>query len=398
MTISILVNAALRMLLFCAAAWLVIHSVRLRNPHTEALIWRMALLAGLVLPVLLSFRMAPSVVTQLQLPVLTVDRPGAPGAAASAALAGWVGRTLVAIYCGMALLLLVRLAAGLLGLWRICRSAERLPFPQDVRVSKDVHSPATFGSVVLLPVESGSWPSGKLDAILAHELAHVRARDSYWSWLAQLHHALFWFAPHAWWLRRQLASLAETTSDDAVVAARHDPVAYADLLLEFARCPNHRSVAMSVAESNVPKRIERLLARIPPARELPRVARWAAVALLIPAVMLAATTTRAASTAKPESARLVADGRVGIVRPAVPDDYYPAVASAEQVEGIALLEVDLDVLGQLVDARVVEVEPADPRYGFADAALLVARNSTYMNTRQQPASFRFKVKFALDDK
>jgi TonB family protein len=397
MSLTILVNAAIRMLLLCAALWIVVRLVRVRNPHTEALVWRMALLASLALPVLLFFRAAPSFVTHLQLPVLTVNGLGATGNTSAADLAGVPWRLLVAIYLSGAVLLLARLATGLVGLWRICRVAERLPVADDVRVSRRVHSPATFGTVVLLPVESGAWPVGKLDAVLAHELAHVRSRDSYWSWLAQLHCALFWFTPHAWWLRRQLTLLAETTSDDAVIAARHDHVAYAELLLDFARSPNNRSVAMSVAESNVSKRIERLLARIPPARELPRAARWAAVALLVPAVMLVATTTRAASAPKPESARAAA-AHVGILRPAIPDDYYPAVAIAEHVEGSAVLEVDLDALGQLVDARVVKIEPSDPRYGFADAALLVARNSTYTNNRQQPASFRFMVKFALDDK
>ena len=386
MSLPVLLNAALRMLLFCAALWLVIRVVRPRNPHTEALVWRMALLASLALPVLLFFRVAPSFVTQLQLPVLAVNGSGATGETATANVAGVPWRLLVAIYMSGVILLLARLATGLLALWRICRAAERLPVPGDVRVSRHVQSPATFGGVVLLPVESGTWPADKLDVVLAHELAHVRSRDSYWSWLAQLHHAVFWFTPHAWWLRRQLMLLAETTSDDAVVAARHDPVAYAELLLDFARNPNNRSVAMSVAESNVSKRIERLLARIPPARELPRVARWAAVVLLVPAVILVATTTRAAAT-----------GHVGLLKPAMTGDYYPAVAVAEQIGGSAVLEVDLDALGQLVDARVVKVEPEDPRFGFADAALQVARNSTYTNTQQQPASFRFKVNFVLDD-
>jgi beta-lactamase regulating signal transducer with metallopeptidase domain len=393
MNLSILVNAAVRMLLFCAAVWLVVRFVRLRNPHTEALVWRMALLASLALPVLLYFRAAPSFATHLHLPVLTVNGVGATGDTPAANLVGIPWRLLLAIYLSGALLLLVRLATGLVGLWRICRAAERLPVPGDVRVSRRVHSPATFGTVVLLPVEAGAWPAGKLDAVLAHELAHVRSRDSCWSWLAQLHHALFWFTPHAWWLRRQLTLLAETTSDDAVVAARHDPVAYAELLLDFARNPDNRSVAMSVADSDVSKRINRLLSHVPPARELPRAARWAAVALLVPAVVFAASTTRAA----PENPHPIVEG-LGIAHPAVTDDYFPAVAKEEQVEGFAILEVDLDVLGQLVDARLVDVQPADPRFGFADAALRVARDSKYMNRAQRPGSMRFKVKFALDDK
>ena len=52
---------------------------------------------------------------------------------------------------------------------------------------------------------------------------------------------------------------------------------------------------------------------------------------------------------------------VRLIQPANPDIYYPAVAKHEEVSGYAIVEVDVDVLGQLVDARVLNVQPADPR-------------------------------------
>jgi len=277
--------------------------------------------------------------------------------------------------------------------------------PDDVRISTRVRSPATFGTVILLPVDAREWPADRLDVVLAHERAHVRARDGLWSWLAQFHAAVFWFNPFAWWLQRRIEALAETTSDEAVVAARHDPVAYAALLLDFARHPNSRSVAMSVAESNVPERIERLLARIPPAAALTRVARWCAFATLIPVVVLAASTTQAAPPTEAAAATetpvwkapvLLNPAAVRITRASDPDSFYPAVAKNENVSGYAIVEADLDKLGQLVDARVLKVEPDEPRFGFADAALQVARTSTFSNSTQQVASLRFMVKFALE--
>ena len=160
---------------------------------------------------------------------------------------------------------------------------------------------------------------------------------------------------------------------------------------------------MSVAESNVPARIERLLARIPPAAALPRIARWAALAIMIPAVLLAASTTRAEPPAKSEAAaspshfdRETFTG-VAMVGFPDPDDFYPAVAKAERVEGFAVVKVDVDPLGQLVDVAVLEVQPADPRYGFADAAIQVARLTRFTNGSNQSASMKFKVKFALQE-
>jgi beta-lactamase regulating signal transducer with metallopeptidase domain len=377
--------------------------LRLRNPHVEALVWRMVLLAGLALPVLLYLRLAPSFAASFELPTIVAAGGGIASTAADPF--SWLPVSVpTAIYLGLALLLLGRLVAGLVAMWRVGRAAQSMTTPDDVRISTRVRSPATFGTIILLPADARAWPADRLDVVLAHERAHVRARDGYWSWLAQLHAAIFWFNPLAWWLQRRLETLAETTSDDAVVAARHDPVAYAALLLDFARKPNSRSVAMSVAESNVPERIERLLARTPPAPTLSRAARWIAFTALIPAVVLAASTTQAAppaesltAAAAPVPAPSVPNHFVGVrlKSGANPDDFYPAVAKYENVTGYAIVEVDVDVLGQLVDARVLDVQPADPRFGFADAALQVARNTSYANTSEKVGSLKFKVKFDL---
>ncbi len=404
MSLEMLVNAALRMLLVGAVAWLVLRAFRTRNPQVEALIWRMTLLASLALPLLLYWGMAPRFdAFDLPTSALMIVAAGTPtaDAAATAASVLPLPRLMLAIYLAVALMLIARLAAGLARMWRVSRAARPMA-GDDVRISEHVRGPATFGSVILLPADAPEWDRARLDVVLTHERAHVRSRDGYWSWLAQLHAAIFWFSPLAWWLRKRLDALAETISDDAVVSARHDPVAYAALLLDFARHPDSRSVAMSVAKSNVSGRIERLLARTSPSVAPPKVARWAVFASLVPIVVLAASTPNAAPSqparASAESDAPPPSARSGILRRAPnPDDYYPAVARHERVAGFAVVEVDLDALGQLVDARIVQVDPAEQRYGFADAALQVARNSQFGVLDQQPSTFRFKVKFSLDE-
>lgn len=395
MTLELLANAALRMLLVGAVAWLTLRLLRVRNPHAEALVWRMLLVAGLALPLLLYWQLAPNFITTLQLPVIAVSGVGA----ADVPVAGWsVAPWLLVVYVSVALLLLARLAAGLIAVWRLRRVARVSEAGPDVLLSEQLRSPATFGSTILLPAESRHWPPEKLTSVLLHERAHVRGRDSYWCWLARVHTAVFWFSPFSWLLQRRLAALAETTSDDAVVAALRDPVAYAALLLEFARHPNSRSAVMSVAESHVPERIERLLAGTAPAAALPRAVRWLAFALLIPVVVLAASTTRAAppADAAPAAGALPA-GPVSLTWAADPDLLYPAVAKSERVTGYVVLQVAVDPAGKLKDVSVVEVQPADPRYGFADAAIQVAQQSQYRNTSAQVSTLKFMVKFALTD-
>ena len=404
MMLAILVSTAVRLVLLGAVTWLALRLVRVCNPHVEALAWRLLLVAGLAMPVLLLSGLAPTVTTTLELP-LALAGGGSMSASAWPENAAGPGDISLAglflsIYLLVALLLLGRLAAGLIGLWRLaaraCASTER----DDVRITSRVRSPATFGSVILLPDDWEHWPAEKRQAVLAHERAHVRSHDGYWSWLAQLHAAVFWFNPMAWWLRRRLETLAETTSDDAVVAARHDPIAYAALLLDFARQPNSRSVAMSVAESNVPGRIERLIARTPPGYELSRFARWSAFAAVIPAMFLAASTTGALAQGQtPQAAEASAPAHsrtaVQIVHAPDPDRFYPEAAKQAMVTASVLIEVDVDAQGKVVEAKVLEPLPANDPYGFGAAAIAVAREAQYSNPLGKVSSLKFKVKFAL---
>jgi TonB family protein len=396
MTFDLLASAALRFVVLASVVWLALRLIRVRNPHIEVFAWRLTLLAGLALPALLAWQVAPRFAAPFALPeIATVGEIDADVANVGSLRlsADTLILAIASIYFAISSLLLLRLVVSLALLWRICRAARPMPTPDDVRTTERMSSPATFGGVILLPADAKDWPSGKLDAVLAHERAHVRSRDGYWSWLAQFHAALFWFNPAAWWIRRRLESLAETLSDDAVLLARHDPIDYAALLLDFAQTPNSRSVAMSVAESNVPKRIQRLLARIPPASALPRMARNAGLLLMIPVVMFAASTTDGAD--KGEAAAALPPSTVRLAQPADPDNYYPAVAKAQHVTGLAVVEVDVDTQGQLIDARIVRVEPADPQFGFGDAALQVARNTRYENSGSQTGTLKFMVKFAL---
>jgi len=409
MTLAILLNSALRMLLIGVVVWLVLRLVRARNPYVEALAWRMTLLAGFVLPALLYWGLAPSFDT-VELPAIVSGAVAGPGSASTATAGTMPGVLPASIYLVVSLLLLARLVAGLAGTWRVSRAAQPLETGDDVRISAQVRSPATFGTTILLPPDAKTWPAERLEPVLAHERAHVHSRDGYWSWLAQLHTAIFWFNPLAWWLQHRLELLAETTSDDAVVAARHDPIAYAELLLNFARHPNLRSVAMSVAESNVSKRIERLLARTPPAIALPRVVRWAALAMLVPAVVLAASTTQGETPVKPAATPASTPAESGhgawpqsrsdgVRMRSVPDpdDFYPAAAKQQGVAGKVVVQVAVDAGGQPIDVRVLEVQPASPEYGFADAAIEVARRTKFVNPRQEVSYMTFMVKFALQN-
>ena len=80
-----------------------------------------------------------------------------------------------------------------------------------------------------------------------------------------------------------------------------------------------------------------------------------------------------------------------------PDDFYPAAAKQQGVAGKVVVQVAVDAGGQPIDVRVLEVQPASPEYGFAEAAIEVARRTKFTNPRQEVSYMTFMVKFALQN-
>ena len=74
----------------------------------------------------------------------------------------------------------------------------------------------------------------ELNAILLHELAHLRRWDD-WTNLAQkLVKAVFFFHPAVWFIESRLTLEREMACDDAVLAASFSPRAYAESLVSLA--------------------------------------------------------------------------------------------------------------------------------------------------------------------
>jgi beta-lactamase regulating signal transducer with metallopeptidase domain len=172
------------------------------------------------------------------------------------------------LYCGIAALFIVRLALGLFTTMRLWGTATPVPaheLPHDavslrVRASSEVASPLTIGSAILLPPDYTTWDSEKLRIVLAHERSHIRQGDFYLQLLASLYAALVWFSPLGWWLKHELAELAEAISDRAAMEEAASRTAYAQILLEFAAAPRRVSIGVAMARpGSLSRRIERLL-------------------------------------------------------------------------------------------------------------------------------------------
>jgi beta-lactamase regulating signal transducer with metallopeptidase domain len=113
----------------------------------------------------------------------------------------------------------------------------RSPVGVAILESPRVATPLTVGILsprIILPAPWRSWPDEKLQAVLAHELAHVRRHDPLVAFLAHLNRCLFWFHPLAWWLERRLATAAEDACDEAAARSLGEPRKYAEVLVEMA--------------------------------------------------------------------------------------------------------------------------------------------------------------------
>ena len=227
-----------------------------------------------------------------------------------ARIASRVPLVLASLYFAVAIMFVVRLLVGLALTHRLIGQAReiqlvatmRLPRRRGLRMLEtgSVHVPATVGflrPVVLLPMSWRQWSESKLQAVLAHELAHVRRADWLVVTLAELNRAMYWFHPVAWIVRRRLSELAEQNCDDAVLEADGNRTLYAGYLLEVAASltsvgsryrPPFQGVAMA-RKPNVETRIDAILdASRPLARRLGAMGILILLAIGIPAILLAA--------------------------------------------------------------------------------------------------------------
>jgi len=126
--------------------------------------------------------------------------------------------------------------------------------------------PAVVGvlrPVLLLPPGlAGQLTPAELEAVLEHELHHVRRRDNLLTLPLLAVQALFWFHPMVWWVGRRLLAERERACDEAVVDGGVDAEPYARGLLQVCRFqvapPPAWAAAMTGA--NLQRRIRRIMA------------------------------------------------------------------------------------------------------------------------------------------
>jgi beta-lactamase regulating signal transducer with metallopeptidase domain len=149
---------------------------------------------------------------------------------------------------------------------RVRQLAKRLAISRTVRLweSAIAQTPAVIGwlrPVVLLPASalSGLAPR-QIEALLAHELAHIRRHDYLINLLQTAVETLLFYHPAVWWAGREMRAERENCCDDLAVAVCGDALVYARALTELEqiriRTPQ---LAMAANGGSLLDRVRRLL-------------------------------------------------------------------------------------------------------------------------------------------
>lgn len=305
-------------------AWGILRALKGRRPQIRYLAGCLGLLLMLAAPmatfVLLAWeRAVPVLHAGMGADITLVVDPAAPGGAE--ALRPWLPWVLQGWVAGV-LMMALRLAGGWVWIQRLrWRSAEdpgevwrtrlaelarRMGMDRAVRLVRSgaVQAPLVLGwlrPVIVVPAAAfaGMDPRA-LEAVLAHELAHIRRHDYLVNLVQSCLEALLFYHPAVWWLSAQVRAEREHCCDDAAVALCGDRLAYARALasLEGLRQTPvlNPNLAPAATGGTLMSRIRRLLI---PALPPSPAARTGLVAALAVSVLGAATGLSLAPQAPP---------------------------------------------------------------------------------------------------
>jgi bla regulator protein blaR1 len=209
--------------------------------------------------------------------------------------------------------------------WRSLRAMLRTASPLDLDANIEVKTspafvePGVFGifrPVLLLPAGiTNCLTPPQLEAILAHELCHVRRRDNPTTAIHMTVEAVFWFHPLVWWLRARLMEERERACDEEVLMLGSEPEVYAEGILKICELYLESPLACvaGVTGANLKRRIEEIMSnrvalRLSFAKRLALVT--AGVVALAATVMVGILNAPATLAQSPQAAARIREGEI----------------------------------------------------------------------------------------
>jgi beta-lactamase regulating signal transducer with metallopeptidase domain len=230
------------------------------------------------------------------------DAAAAPVGALAGGWSHWMPACMATLWLLGAVLMVVRQVGG----WRTLQRIEQAPSAAlppvwqarfdvlqqalgvtrvvRVRLAERVASPFTahvLRPLVWLPLSLlTQLPRDQVEALLAHELAHIRRLDWCWNTMQCAVEAVLFHHPAMWWLSRRVREEREHACDDLAVAVCGDPVVLAQALAGLqgrGRPVGPPRLALAAQGGFLVRRIRHLLSSTPPRPDW----RWLGVLLLL---------------------------------------------------------------------------------------------------------------------
>ncbi|HEX7316984.1 MAG TPA: penicillin-binding transpeptidase domain-containing protein [Pyrinomonadaceae bacterium] len=250
------------------------------------------------------------------------------------------------------------------GLWleRAAEIARKLSVSGPVKVleSSLVSVPTAVGwlrPAILLPASAftGLTPQ-QLEAVLAHELAHVRRNDYLVNVLQTAVETLLFYHPAVWWVSRQIRAEREHVCDDMAVRVTGDAMTYARALTRIERLRTAAPrLALGADGGSLRSRVTRLVEGPPSPRHLsPLLVGLFLIVGTLTAVVCARAVIPKKHAVKPTPRSLAADAEA---EKSAGDD------AGAQVHGSTLTAAGDDTEGEDAEVRRVAVEALGGRDG-----------------------------------
>jgi beta-lactamase regulating signal transducer with metallopeptidase domain len=267
-----------------ALAALALRTLRHASPQARYATACTALAACVLWPALTLWRLATSTAT-----TATTASPDTTGLAQEPLRIDAIATTgtldsvlpwLVALWaCGAALMLL-RTAVGLHWVAHLRRRAQRIAEGEWAQRMQALSRRFGLGDVPLAvfegdggPLVAGLWrpmvfvpasllakmPPELLEALLAHELAHIRRHDYLANLLQRAAEALLFFHPVVWWLSRRIRQERELVADDLAASVLGEPKRLALALAELDQTLSLPNLAQAAHGGQLMSRIRSLL-------------------------------------------------------------------------------------------------------------------------------------------
>jgi TonB family protein len=330
------------------------------------MLWAFAALSALLLPFSRTFSTYPAPIgDSVVFSVESFSRSAPPEARIGAVWAVAAVGLLLAVWrlCGLLRLRsyvaqAAPLPADALLAAEIAAIEERIGARADYRVSRAVEGPLVCGfrgPVVVLPTGFAEMPPEQRQAIVAHELAHVRNHD----WLKLLAEeavrCAVWFTPAVHLILRRLRVVREMFADAAALEVTQDRSSYLNTLVEIARRPIRADALVAplfLEPRSLKQRVAALLEEHPMSRTR-RVAAMMAVVVLLP---LAGRWARDAFPARLRAAEgtvhKVGDGVTAPKLLTKVDPAYTDEASEAKLQGTVLLSLEVHPDGKAYNIQV----------------------------------------------